>query len=60
MKRNIIAQRVREIPPWPIMGYDLPRILRGIVVTKLAEIKLFGFIITIKRRRWEERKIGGA
>jgi hypothetical protein len=60
-KGNVrLSERVKALPPWPIMGYDMPRTMRGEVMTKLAEIKLGNIIITIRRKRWEEKRIGGA
>jgi hypothetical protein len=54
-----LSERVKAIPPWPIVGYDMPRIRRGEVVTRIFEINIFGFIFSLKRKRWEEKRMEG-
>lgn len=57
-KKGIISKRARAIPPFPLVGYELPRTVKGVIVTKLLEVRLLGFVITIKRERYkQERKL---
>jgi len=51
------AQRVQVMPPWPIMGYDIPRTMQGVEVVTLFKKEIFGFIISIKRKKWSVRRV---
>jgi hypothetical protein len=54
-----LSERVKAIPPWPIVGYDMPRTLRG-TVEKVLGFKVGKFYFSVRWLAWEERKIGGA
>jgi hypothetical protein len=57
-KGNVrLSERVKALPPWPIMGYDMPRTMQGVEVVTLFKKEIFGFIISIKRKQWGERRV---
>lgn len=53
----IPSQRAQALKPWPIMGYEIPRTMQGEEVITLFKREIFGFIISVKRKKWSERRI---
>ena len=53
----IPSKRAQALKPWPIMGYEMPRTVQGVEIATFFEKEIFGFVISIKRKKWRKRRI---
>lgn len=54
MARDFTSQRAKALKPWPIMGYETPKQMKGEVVKRLLEFRLWDFIFTV---RWKRKTV---